>query len=103
MPDARPNDDPAPSPNAGTDAQGTPQTAPAAGRPGSLPFTPYGGTTAPYRPKADSPPKARPAKTFHCNPCKASFATRTELDAHNLAAHPAAGGALAEGSQGPAR
>lgn len=101
MPDAQPHDDPAHRPSAGADTQGTPQTAP--GRPGSLPFTPYGGTTAPYRPKADSAPKPRPPKTFHCNPCKTSFATRSELDAHNRSAHPASGGASAEVASVPGK
>jgi hypothetical protein len=81
---------------AGTDSQGTPQTRPAPGRPGSLPFTPYGGTTAPYRPKADSPAKARAPKTFKCPLCRASgFATRSDLEGHTRSAHPAAGGAAA--------
>ena len=78
------------------DAPGTPQasTPPPAGRPGSLPFTPYGGTTAPYRPKAEAAASA--AKTLRCNQCKASgFATRADLDAHVKAEHPKPGaGAL---------
>lgn len=85
MLDATPPNDPAPTAKVATGAPEIPPTAPAPGKPGSLPFTPYGGTTAPYRPKA-----ATPVKTLSCKQCRASgFATSAELDAHNVAAHPA--------------
>lgn len=90
--------------NAAADTQGTPQSTPAPGRPGSLPFTPYGGTTAPYAPKAGSPSKGSKAKTFSCALCKASgFGTRTELDAHVKSEHPTSGGAAAAGAPGHVR